>query len=226
MRAHVSKLVVLYALAVVFAACQGAETQKEGSKPEAKAEVKAPGKKGAPAVQKLTVPAGTALSVRLERGIDTGKTTAGTPFEGTLVAPLVVEGVEVVPARSKVTGKVTNVVSSGRLKRPAELALELQSLTLPGGESVEVAAAPWSMKGKSHKKRNIGLIGGGAGLGAAIGAIAGGGKGAAIGAAAGGGAGTAAAFATGKDEIRLAPETKLTFKLTSPLQVTRTAEAR
>src|SRR5213593_1173599 len=152
MRSHVLKLVVLCALAVVFAACQGAETQKEGSKPEAKAEAKAPErvpeKKAAPAVQKLTVPAGTALSVRLERGIDTGKTTAGSPFEGTLAAPLVVDGAEVVPARSKVTGKVTHVVSSGRLKRPAELALELQSLTLPGGESVEVAAAPWSMKGK------------------------------------------------------------------------------
>jgi hypothetical protein len=53
-----------------------------------------------------------------------------------------------------------------------------------------------------------------------IGALTGGKKGAAIGGAVGAGGGTGVAAATGKKEIRLAPETKLTFKLASPVTVT------
>jgi hypothetical protein len=58
------------------------------------------------------------------------------------------------------------------------------------------------------------MIGGGAGLGAIIGGIAGGGKGALIGGAAGAGAGTATAAITGKKDIRISAETHLTFRLT------------
>src|SRR4030095_3236226 len=71
----------------------------------------------------------------------------------------------------------------------------------------------------AHKNRNIALIGGGAGLGAAIGAIAGGGKGAAIGALAGGGAGTAGAAATGKKHVRIPAESLLTFRLAAPVRL-------
>jgi outer membrane lipoprotein SlyB len=71
----------------------------------------------------------------------------------------------------------------------------------------------------NHKKRDIGIIGGGAGVGAAIGAIAGGGKGAAIGAAAGAAAGTAGAAATGKMDVRIPAETVMVFTLQSPVRV-------
>src|SRR5438045_2774508 len=69
----------------------------------------------------------------------------------------------------------------------------------------DVAAPTNSVErvGPRHRGRNVAFIGGGAGLGAAIGAIAGGGKGAAIGALAGGGAGTATAAATGKEQLTL-----------------------
>ena len=63
------------------------------------------------------------------------------------------------------------------------------------------------------------IIGGGAGIGAAIGAIAGGGKGAAIGAAVGGGAGTGTVLATRGKEIRLEPEHPLSFTLASSVQL-------
>jgi hypothetical protein len=59
--------------------------------------------------------------------------------------------------------------------------------------------------------------GGGAVFGAIVGGLAGGGAGAAIGAAAGAGAGTAAVGFTGKRDITLAPETRLSFKLIEPL---------
>jgi hypothetical protein len=70
---------------------------------------------------------------------------------------------------------------------------------------------PLVIKGESHAKSNVGKIGGGAALGAVIGAIAGGGKGAAIGAGVGGAAGAGAAAATGKRAAVVQPETVLTF---------------
>ncbi len=172
-------------------------------------------------VERFTVPAGTPLEVRLTDGIDTGKTSQGAAFEGSLASALVVNGLEVVPVGSTVTGRVTNVVSSGRLNRPAELSLVLNSLTPEGGSRTEIATNAWSRKGPSHKKRDIEMIGGGAGVGAVIGAIAGKGKGAAIGSAVGAGAGTAGAAITGKKEIVLAPETKLTFTLSAPITLTK-----
>jgi len=63
------------------------------------------------------------------------------------------------------------------------------------------------------------LIGGGAGGGALVGAIAAGGEGALIGGPIGAGAGTAAAFITGKKNVRLPPKTHLTFKLVEPLTI-------
>ena len=165
----------------------------------------------------VTVPAGTALSVRLVEGIDTGKTPEGSSFEATLASPLMVNGTEVAAVGSTATGKVTNVVSSGRLSTPAELALTLTSLTPRGGAKVAIATNTWSMKGESHKKRDIEMMGGGAAAGAVIGAIAGGRKGAAIGTLVGGGGGTAVAAETGKKEIRLPSETKLSFTLSQAI---------
>jgi hypothetical protein len=69
------------------------------------------------------------------------------------------------------------------------------------------------------KKRDAAIIGGGAGLGAAIGAIAGGKKGAGIGAAVGGGAGTGTVLATKGKELNYPPETRLSFTLASPLEI-------
>ncbi len=168
----------------------------------------------------LTAPAGTAISIRLDSSVSSATAQAGTAFKGTLARALVVQGVEVAPVGSRVEGQVTNAVSSGRLSHPAELSLTLTSLTPLGGQPMRISTSTWSESGQSHKKRDIEMIGGGAGVGALIGALAGHGKGAAIGAAVGAGAGTAGAAYTGKKEIVLQPETELTFKLTAPVSFT------
>ena len=64
------------------------------------------------------------------------------------------------------------------------------------------------------------MIGGGAALGALIGAIAGGGKGAAIGAAVGGGGGTAVQAMTKGQQVKIPSETRLDFTLHAPVAVT------
>ena len=167
----------------------------------------------------VTVPEGTTLSVRLGDTLDTGKVATGATFQGTLSQALVVNGKDVAPVGSSVTGSVTQVVSSGRLNRPAELTLTLTSLSV-GRETKDISTSPWNQKGESHKKRDAVAIGGGGGVGALIGGLVGGKKGAAIGGAVGAGAGAGGAAYTGKKEIVLPAETQLDFQLAAPVSFT------
>ena len=149
---------------------------------------------------------GTEIQVQLLTRLDTGSTPAGQEFLATLAQPLPTSGSMVWPKGTQVKGKVVEVVSSGRLQRPASITLQLTQI---GNSAIETQ--PQQIDGKSHAGRNVALIGGGAAVGAILGGIASGGKGAAIGTAIGAGAGTATAAATGKKEIVLAAETPLTF---------------
>ncbi len=175
----------------------------------------------APQVKTYTIPAGTTLHIRLNEAISTATATAGSTFDGTLSSPLTADGVVVVPAGSAVSGQVTGVDRGGRLHHPAALSLTLTALRPTGGESIPITTEAWSAKAQSRTKRNVEMIGGGAGVGALIGALAGKGKGAAIGAAVGAGAGTAGAAFTGQKQIVLPAETPLRFALSQPITITR-----
>ena len=72
----------------------------------------------------------------------------------------------------------------------------------------------------AQKKKDAAKVGAAAGIGAAIGAIAGGGKGAGIGAVIGGAAGTGGVMATRGGPAQIPAETRMSFRLRDPITLT------
>jgi hypothetical protein len=170
------------------------------------------------APQKVTIPAGTTLAVRLVDTIDSETATQGQTFHATLDTPLAVDGDVVIPAGYEVEGHVIDVKSAGKFAGKSELKLQLDRIAV-GSKYYSVQTDQWFREGSSRTKNTVAKVGTGAAIGAIIGGIAGGGKGAAIGAAAGGGLGGGVQAATKGQQIKLASETVLNFTLQAPLTV-------
>lgn len=171
-----------------------------------------------PPPQKVTIPSGTTLAVRLVDTLDTETAVAGQTFRATLDSPLAYEGEVVIPAGYNVEGHVVEVKSAGKFAGQSVLALQLNRIAV-GNKSYSLQTDQYRRQGSSRGKNTAAKVGTGAGIGAIIGAIAGGGKGAAIGAAAGGGLGGGVQAATKGQQIKLPSETVLNFTLQAPLTV-------
>ena len=168
--------------------------------------------------KEFVIPEGTAIRVTVDETLSSNNSHVGDIFAASTSEPVVIDGNVVIPKGAKVSGRVVDAKESGRLHVPARLAVALNSIEVDS-KSYDVQSSTYSLKGRNHNKRNLGFIGGGAAGGALIGGLAGGGAGALIGSAVGAGAGTAGAAATGKKEITLPAETRLSFHLRQPLAV-------
>jgi hypothetical protein len=186
--------------------------------PPPRAAAPAPGAAPKPAARpSVTVPAGTAINVRLTQGIDVDATQAGQTFKALVDDPVMIGGNIVIPRGASAILQAVKVEQSGKMKGSDKISLKMHSFTF-GGMVYEVTTSYVESKGKGEGKKTAGKVGGGAGLGAIIGGIAGGGKGAAIGAAVGA-AGGAAVAAGGEEHLKVAAETRLQFQLTAAVNV-------
>jgi hypothetical protein len=168
--------------------------------------------------QPLEIPSGTRVSVRLQSPISSASAQPGDRFHAVLDSPIQADGQTVARSGAEVIGRVVAAEHSGRLEHPGMLQLELSSIRAEGRE-VAISTSRVTARGASHKKRNLGWIGGGAGGGALLGGLLGGGKGALIGGLAGAGAGTATAAATGKHDVAFNVEHQLTFQLRQQVEI-------
>lgn len=174
-----------------------------------------------PPPRTYTIAAGRQISVFTTSPLSTKTSKAGDSFVGTLASAIVDDDWVIARKGATVEGVISNSDPGGKVKGVASLTLVVTRLELADGRKVELSTSSFTRQAKATKKKDAVKIGGGAAGGAVIGAIIGGKKGAAIGAGVGGGAGTAAVLATRGDPATIAGETRLTFRLRSPVTVTK-----
>lgn len=199
------------------------ETQGYQEQPQQQSEQQQAYQQPAPAAPtptpKVTIPAGTQLSVRLIDGLDSERNQVGDTFRGTLDAPVVIDDQTVLPRDSDVKGRVVEVKSAGRMAGAAQLSIELTQISV-NGHTYNIQTNQWTKQSTGQGKKTAAKVGGGAALGAIIGGLAGGGKGAAIGSVIGAGAGTGVSAAGHGQQIKLGSEALLSFALQNSITVT------
>lgn len=172
----------------------------------------------APQPAPVVVPDGTVLHIRINQRISVKTSHEGDPFDGTIVNPVAVNGVEVIPAGSIARGRVVASHKRGHFKGRSVLELTLTGLDVNGRHyRLDTGTVVRTKSGKG--KRTAAFIGGGTGVGMLIGGVASGGVGLLIGGLSGAGAGTLGAAFTGNKDIDIPAETVMTFKLDQPIQL-------
>jgi hypothetical protein len=171
-----------------------------------------------PVIRSVTIPDNTVLDVTLGTALASDTSRVEQPVRATLASPVMIDGATVIPSGATLTGHVTHVDDSDKVKGRAELAFRFTRLRT-GSVTYDIDSKPLSYVAESTKKDDAVKIGVGAAAGAVIGAITGGKKGAAIGSAVGAGAGTGVVLATDGKEIRLAEGRKLKVSLSNPLTI-------
>ena len=177
----------------------------------------------------LSIPRNTVLALELTTPVSTEASQRGDRIEARVVEPAefagyIVEGrVVQVKRPGKVKGVAQIQLSFDQIRstdnRAAQLHAELIEIAPMGGDNEPQVDAEGGVRGRDSTKDDAAKVGAASGIGAIIGAIAGGGKGAAIGAVIGGGAGTGAVMTQRGKDIRLERGTHLKIRTSTDTSV-------
>lgn len=195
----------------LLAGCQ-ASTDSKSERSSSKSTAKTAAARPAPTPAPILIPEGTVLPVILETELSSDKSREGDAIVARLSDDVKVGERVVLKQGTELRGLVTSALASGRVKGRAHLAFDFDKL-IANGKERPVALREVDITAESSKNRDAAVIGGGAGAGAIIGAIADGKKGAAIGGLIGGATGTGVALATKGKEVRLPPGTAYRLRL-------------
>ena len=169
-----------------------------------------------PARPAIQIMANTAISVRLIDPIRSVTAAPGSIYRASVDVPIYGGGRVVIPAYSSAVVEIIDRNPSGHLSGNTSLTLALTKIEV-GGTAYDVSTTDIVEASNNRGSTSAKITGGTAAAGAVLGAIAGGGRGAAIGAGSGAVVGAAASVLRPGQKVNLASETKLTFRLASPL---------
>jgi hypothetical protein len=169
-------------------------------------------------VNRITVPAGASLLVRMIDSVDSDKNHIGDRFRASLEQDFIVDGAVVAAKGTDVYGRLSEAKEAGHIQGKAELKLELTDILIRN-RLQPIMTGDYEVSGSSRGSDTAKKVGIGAVAGTVIGAIAGGGKGAAIGAGVGAGAGAAVQVVTKGEQVHVPSETLLDFRIEQPFSV-------
>jgi hypothetical protein len=168
---------------------------------------------------RLTIKAGTYVTVRVNEILSSDRSMVGDAFTATLTKPIVVDGVVVAQRGQNVTGRVTEAKKAGRVAGTSRLGVQLIELPVVDGQQLPIQSELLTRNGTTSTGRDAGAIAATTGVGAAIGAGVNGGVGAGVGAGAGLVVGLAGVLLTRGNPTIVYPETMLTFRVNQDVTI-------
>ncbi len=166
----------------------------------------------------VVLPTGTLIPIRFETTVSSATGRREDKVLAAVREDVRSEGRVVIPAGSEVKGHVVSARRSGKVSGRAYLAVAFDEVEINGRVHRIVTPRIARLAPKGAKK-DAAVIGGGAGAGALIGALADGKEGAAKGALIGGAAGTGAVLSTRGPEVSFASGARYRLRLTEPLRL-------
>ena len=147
----------------------------------------------------VSLPAGTALKVKLDNTLSTVASKSGDAFSARVTEAVMLDGKTVIPIGTTVEGRVTKVTEPRRAAGKPTIGILPESVVLPSGERYMLNAtlvdtnrgrgtdvnSEGQFKGDGHDGKDLTQIGLGTGGGMVAGGLIGGGKGLLIGGAIG-----------------------------------------
>jgi hypothetical protein len=173
----------------------------------------------------ITLPVGTWITMRLNTPLSSNHNQTGDAFTGTLLEPIVANGLLIAHRGETVTGIVTEAQKAGRVSGVSHLKLELTGVQLADGRQIQIKTKLIDRRGNTSYGRDAAAIGTTTGVGAAIGAGVNGGVGAGVGAAAGLVVSTIGVLLTRGRPVVVGPETPLTFAMETPINIDNSQQA-
>jgi len=180
----------------------------------------------------LSLPAGTAIRMKLDKPLSSIRNKPGDSFSGTITQEIRLNGRIVIPAGAMLSGKITRVSSPRRIKGKPSLALRPEQITLPDEMRLPVSAvvvdtsSPRRLdvddeghirgRGRDSSDNLEAVVTTGAGAG--VGAVVGGGAGALIGAGTGATVSTVHWLARHRS-VEIPAGTELVLELQRPLSL-------
>jgi hypothetical protein len=169
-------------------------------------------------VAQLTLPSGASIDITLNTPISSETAHVGDSWTGSTRGASMIEGRNIIPAGSTVSGAVTGVTPARKGDR-AMLDIGLTSISV-NGRSYPVRGSTEAVVAGSPRARNLGAIAGAAAAGALIGqATSHSTKGTVIGGLIGGGAATAVVSQTQGWQVVLKAGTPITFTTSEAVAV-------